>query len=369
MARVVVDLAAAQVRAGWDVVVACPPDGRLPAAASSAGASVVPWRASREVGMWAAGELVRLHRVIGKVLPDLIHLHSAKAGLVGRLALRGSVPTVFQPHAWSFDAVSGPMRLATLSWERFATRWAHSTVCVSAYEADAGARVGVRGPGAVVPNGIDLDRFGPQDDAARVRARNQLGLAHRPTAVCVGRLCPQKGQDRLLSVWPRIRAAVPDAELVLVGDGPQLPALSAMAAAGVRFAGAVADPRPWYAAADVVALPSRWEGMALVQLEAQASARCVVATDVGGAREVLPPGSTAVVPVNDLDALADALVARLTRLDVATAEAAAGRAHVCADYDLRQATARMHEVYRALLVGRPLGGQTLGGGRTLGGRP
>ena len=63
--------------------------------------------------------------------------------------------------------------------------------------------------------------------------------------MCGGRLCRQKGQDQLLAVWPAVRAALPDARLVLVGAGPaaRLP--------GVSFAGTVADVRPWYAAAEL----------------------------------------------------------------------------------------------------------------------
>jgi len=161
----------------------------------------------------------------------------------------------------------------------------------------------------------------------------------------VGRLCRQKGQDLLLAAWPRVRAAVPDARLVLIGDGPAQAELAAAAPPAVLFAGPAVDPRPWYAAADVVVLPSRWEGMALVQLEAMASARCVVATDTGGARELLPDAGAAVIPVGDVPALAGALAARLAEPRLAAAEGAAGRARACAEHDIRQVAARVRRVY------------------------
>ncbi len=344
VARVVSQLLADQVRAGWEVVAACPPAGSLGPRARRAGARVVCWPATRAPGLPVGTEVLRLSAVLDRVRPDLVHLHSSKAGLAGRLAVRGRRPTVFQPHAWSFLAAPGVIRPACVAWERYATRWTHRVVYVSARERADGERLGIRAPGAVVPNGVDVEEFLPQDDGARGRARAELGLGPGPVALCVGRLCWQKGQDLLLAAWPRALAAVPDARLVLVGDGPDRAALAAAAPPGVRFAGPAADPRPWYAAADVVVLPSRWEGMALVQLEAMASARCVVATDTGGAGEVLPDRA-AVVPVGDVAALGSALADRLAAPCVAAAEAAAGRERACARHDIRRVAARVREIY------------------------
>jgi glycosyltransferase involved in cell wall biosynthesis len=93
--------------------------------------------------------------------------------------------------------------------------------------------------------------------------------------------------------------------------------------------------------------------MALVQLEAMASARCLVATDVGGVRESSLAGGAAAVPVGDVDALADALIVRLQHPEVAAAEAAAGRARVCRDHDLARATERMRSAYLDTIAGLP----------------
>jgi glycosyltransferase involved in cell wall biosynthesis len=346
VARVVGQLLADQVRAGCDVVAACPPAGWLGGQASRCGATVLRWGATRSPGPAVAVEAAALARLVAEVKPHLVHLHSSKAGLAGRLALRGRLPTVFQPHAWSFLAASGPLRTACVAWERYATRWTHRVVYVSGRERADGERLGIRGRGVVVPNGVDVEQFSAQDDGARGSARAALGLGPGPIAVCVGRLCWQKGQDLLLAAWPRALATAPDARLVLVGDGPARAALVGNAPPRVLFAGPAEDPRPWYAAADVVVLPSRWEGMAMVQLEAMASARCVIATDVGGARELLPEtGAPAVVPVGDLGALADALAVRLAEPRLAAAEAAAGRERACARHDIRQLAARVRQVY------------------------
>jgi glycosyltransferase involved in cell wall biosynthesis len=355
VARVIGYLVADQLRAGWDVLTACPPDGPLAADTRTLGARLVPWPATRAPGPAVPAETLRLARLVGKVKPDVVHLHSSKAGLAGRLALRGRLPTIFQPNGWSFLAATGALRPAVLAWERYAIRWAHRVVHVSQRERTDAELLGIRGRGVVVPNGVDLDAFTEQDDAARARSRERLGLGAGPIAVCVGRLCRQKGQDVLFAAWPRVRAAVPDARLVLVGDGPDRAALTAAAPPGVVFAGAAGDPRPWYAAADVVVLPSRWEGMSMVQLEAMASARCVLATDVGGVAEALPDGAT-VLPVEDPVAFGEALAARLARPELAAEEATAAGERARSVYDVRRTASRIREVYAEVLGRGVMGG-------------
>ncbi|WP_055566273.1 glycosyltransferase [Streptomyces atriruber] len=347
VARVVVDLAAAQAAAGTDVHVACPPEGFLAGAleALGAGVHVHPWTASRSPGRGLGTEVRDLKRVITAVEPGLVHAHSAKAGLAARLALRGSIPTVFQPHAWSFEAVGGPTAFLARLWERRAARWADRIVCVSEAEWVTGRRAGISGSYAVIPNGVDTDRFAPTgQDVAPVRL-----------VVCVGRLCRQKGQDVLLRAWPTVAAQVPDARLVLVGDGPDDARLRERAGPRVAFAGAADDAAPWYRAADVVVLPSRWEGMALAPLEAMACARPVVVTDVDGARESLPPSHRphALVPPEDPGALAHALVALLRDGELRDALGRRGRQHVLDHHDTRRAAAAVDAVYGELLGTAP----------------
>jgi glycosyltransferase involved in cell wall biosynthesis len=355
VARCVLDLVRHQLAENWDVVVACPREGDLPVEAAAAGVEVVSWEATRNPGPAVASETTRLAGVARRAAPDLVHLHSAKAGLAGRLGLRGKVATVYQPHAWSFLSVEGLLRAGTVQWERRALRWTDRVICVSQAECEEGIRAGLAltGRTMVVPNGIDTERFSPADrDAARAR----LGLGSGPLAVCVGRLSRQKGQDVLLEAWPAVRDVVPAAELVLVGDGPAREELAARAPDGVRFVGRD-DPYDWYTAADVVVLPSRWEGMALVPLEAAACGRGVVVTDVAGSREAVPPGTpSALVPSGDAAALAAAVILRLADRRAADGEGERGRRHVLEHHDVRQTAGRVLDVYDEVLWARSRGG-------------
>ncbi|MFJ6568865.1 glycosyltransferase family 4 protein [Streptomyces sp. NPDC091292] len=362
VARVVADLTRAHHATATDtdtgadgpyrIAVACPQDGPLSRAVRDLGADWYRWEATRSPGPSLAGEVRALARLVDAVRPDVVHAHSAKAGLAARLAVRGRRPTVFQPHAWSFEAVGGATARLALRWERAGARWASRVVCVSAAERATGIAAGIRADWAVVPNGVDTARFAPGDAAtARATLPALDGTGDGPLVVCVARLCRQKGQDVLLRAWETVAAQVPGARLALVGDGPDARRLRTAAPAGVVFAGAAADAADWYRAADLVVLPSRWEGMALAPLEAMACARAVLVTDVDGARESLPPGHApySLVPPEEPGALARAAVGLLRDPGRLAALGRQGRRHVLTTHDVRHAADAVAAVYRGLL--------------------
>lgn len=322
-----------QDRRGWDVTVASPYDGDLPGWLVDTGIRHVAWHATRSPGPSLAGEVHRLGRIVRRVRPDVVHLHSSKAGVVGRLVLRRRCPTLFQPHAWSFAAVDGAMAALALRWERFATRWTDVIVCVSEGECAEGHAAGVRASWLVARNGADLTRYDVPHTDARAQLRDRHGLGEAPTVACVGRLCQQKGQDVLLQAWPAVRRELPAARLLVVGDGPDRDRLLALDSPGVEWVGEVSDVRPWLSMADVVVLPSRWEGLAYSMLEAMAMGRSIVTTAVNGSEDLVSSGAGGVVPVEDAPALAAALVARLADPARAAAEGRAARTLVERHYD------------------------------------
>lgn len=337
-----------QLARGWRVAVASPPqERRLRAAVLSAGGIHYGWRAQRNPGLGLSGEIAQLRTIIKATSPDLIHLHSSVAGLVGRLVVRGRLPTVFQPHGWSFHALKGALRTVGVGWERFGARWADATICVSEGERRAGEAAAVRGRWRVIKNGVDLEAYSEAPPEEKHCARARLGLPPQgPIAVCIGRLSRAKGQDMLVEVWPAVRTAVADARLFLVGDGPERPQLPA--GPGVILVGHREDVGDWIAASDVVALPSRWEGMSLAMLEAMARGRSVVSTDVAGARETIGDAAGAIVDL-DPQQLAAALAERLLHPDLATSEGRAGRRIVEAFHDAQTTLDAVASLYRELV--------------------
>src|SRR4051812_43607599 len=134
-------LVADQAARGYDVHVASPPGPALADRVRALGARHHAWAATRSPGPTVPGEVRRLRAVISRVDPDVVVLHSAKAGLAGRLALRGARPTVYVPHSWSFNAVNGLLAGAATRWEVRASRWTDVVVCVSEDERDRGLAV------------------------------------------------------------------------------------------------------------------------------------------------------------------------------------------------------------------------------------
>lgn len=337
VAAYVAALSSDQQARGWEVTVACPTAGRLPEDLASLGVRRISWPATRSPSASTAVETLRLRRYLHDVGPDVIHLHSSKAGLAGRLAVRGQLPTVFQPHGWSWLAASPRMVPATLAWERTAARWTSLYVCVGDGEAAQGRLHEVRGQFCVVPNGVDLTRYRPAEEGDRLSARKALDVpVDVPLAVCVGRLTRQKGQDWLLTAWETVHAMSPGARLALVGGGELLETLRRQAPSSVTFVGPVNDAYLWYVAADVVVLPSRWEGLPLTLLEALAVGRSVVASDIPGIADAMPEGAGALVRLGDVGALAEAIGHRLKEPQAARAEGRLGAEYAAAEANVQR---------------------------------
>lgn len=154
-----------------------------------------------------------------------------------------------------------------------------------------------------IPNGIDLSRFAPRRGGPRLHGALVVGT--------VAALRPEKNLARLIRAVHALPAKL-NARLVIVGDGPERPALEALAgelglAERVLFTGAVEDPAPLYAEFDIFALSSDTEQMPLSVLEAMAAALPVAATDVGDVRAMLAPANAPHVVPGDHAALAGAL--------------------------------------------------------------
>lgn len=164
---------------------------------------------------------------------------------------------------------------------------------------------------AVVPNGVDVDRFAPRD---RRSSRARLGIEDDRHIVLVpARLVERKGHADLIAALPEVARMVPDTQALCAGSGPLreiLPALASCAGVGdrVRFLGHRDDMPLVMSAADIVCLPSLVEGMPLAAIEAMACARAVVATTVDGVPELIEDGITGrLVPPRDPARLAAVL--------------------------------------------------------------
>lgn len=300
--------------------------------------------AIRRASPWDFRDAAVLIRALRRERISIVHSHlfvgSLFASPLARLArVRAVVETLHLPEVWRMGK-----RLKRSFWlDRQVSRSVNRFVAVSA----AAARHLTDNKGIpahkvrTIFNGRDLGRFHPASVAERREARAALGLGLEPAALLLGRLEPQKGHALMLEAAAVLAQSVPALKIFFAGTGSlehQLRAQcdSAGLAGTVTFLGYRADPELLLAAADIVVMPSFYEGLPLAAIEAMAAARPVVATDIEGIREVVIDGSTGLlVRLGDAHGLALA-IERLVRFPkLAQQLAANGRRRAERHFDVR----------------------------------
>jgi glycosyltransferase involved in cell wall biosynthesis len=275
----------------------------------------------------------QLASAIGRGRPDLVHTHLVHADVYGALTTRTAI--VSTKHN-SDPFRTGPWRFA----ERALARRARRIIAIS----DAVRRFSVEEVGLPAAK-IDVVHYG-LDALPEPWAENPaLPLPEgAPLLLCVARLAPQKGVD----VAIRALVDLPDAALLVLGEGPERPRLEALAgeigvAGRTVLPGRVGDVAALYGRADVVVHPARWEGFGLAMLEGMLAAKPVVAARAASAPELVVDGETGLlVAPDDPAALAGAIREALDRRD---ALGAAGLARARAEFSVERMTERTIEVY------------------------
>jgi glycosyltransferase involved in cell wall biosynthesis len=273
-------------------------------------------------------EAVRRIRALASEV-DIVHMHGARAALFGRLAAlgKGRPRVVYSIHGFAAPHYRWPKRQMLLFLEWWLGRVTDLWVCVSRAERDALLAAGLYDPNRVrvVLNGIDWRKFAGWS-AQRQQTRQSIGIptdAFVVTTVC--RLYRPRDFYTLLEAFRGVRAALHDAHLLIVGDGPQRAQVegwitSLSLQTSVHLLGLRRDVPQILGATDVFVLSSRgWEGLPLTVLEAMASGLPVVASDVGGTREAVThqetgylfaPGDVAALSAHVLGLATEPLLAK-----------------------------------------------------------
>lgn len=307
----------------------------------------------------------RVYRRIAALQLDVIHSqHPFSVGRVAAaIAARLDLPLVYTFHTqYEQYAHYVPFNQTLVRWM---ARWLVTSyadrcdviVCPAPSIVSLLRSYGIRRPVEVVHNGIDLSMF---EHAGPGALRAQWGIVpDAPVALFAGRLAREKNLDFLLEAFRRAAATVPDAHLVLVGDGADAERLRRLAGDAVlsdhvHFAGAVSyqEIPAYYGAADLFVMPSVTEVRPLAILEAMAAGLPVLALDAPGAADTVTSGSDGVLAPYDVDGFADALVHLFTMPEVR--RRLGGQARVTAGrYSFRATARRLAEIYEGLLLTRP----------------
>lgn len=308
-----------------------------------------------------------IRRIVAGEGYDLVHVHTAVAAFVTRLALRGLRRTgrpqvIYTAHGYNFDqTVPTPQRLAFLALERLAARWTDYQVVINRTDEAAALRyrLAPRERICYMPGiGVDLSHYSDaQVSTAELQAlRAELGLQTGERVVLmVAEFIPRKRHADMLRAFARLE--LPDVRLVLVGRGPLMEPTRALAAQlgiaeHVLLLGQRQDIPSLLRAATLLVLPSQQEGLPRSILEAMALGVPVIGSDIRGIRDLIDGGAGMLVPVGDDERLAQALAYMLAHPEAAQAMARRARAKVGA-YELGRIIALHDQLYARALHAAP----------------
>lgn len=342
------DLAEGMQQAGHQVTILIGGEGVVNQRARARGLQIVvlqhlvrPIHPYHDLACW-----FELRRHFNRLQPDIIHLHSSKAGLIGRLAaVKLGIPVLFTAHGWAFtEGVSAASSLLYRLLERWVAPLTDRIITVSEYDRQRALQLSVGSADLLqtVHNGMPAV-------AAAATAANEASHQHN-RLVMVARFEQPKDQQLLLQALSLVKG---DWQLQLIGDGPLLEDARQCAAAlalseRVEFAGARNDVAVQLGRAGIFVLLSRWEGLPLTILEAMRAGLAVVASRVGGVPELVQDGVTGLLVDNEPSAVASALQQLLDDVAVQRQFGQAGQQRFEEYFTFSRMLAQTSAIYREL---------------------
>ncbi len=302
--------------------------------------------------------LVALWRIFRSERPQIVHTHSSKAGILGRLAaaLAGVPIVVHTYHGFGFHDRQHPLLKAVyVLLERACARVTARLVYVSRANAEYAQRHGLgrAADALVIRSGVKLSDFPARVDAAELKMSAGIGR-HKPVVVSIGNLKPQKNAADFVSAAAKVCERIPEARFVFLGDGPQRRTLEARAFAlglegKVLFLGWRRDGAKWLAASDVFALTSLWEGLPRSLVEALRSGLPAVCYATDGVVDVLRDGENGfLVPPGDVDAFARRLALLLEDAPLRRRLGAAAASSIGPEFDVDAMVRAQENLYERL---------------------
>lgn len=336
---------------GFDVTFICDPGPLLQKTAEREGVVGLGVPMKRQPAIFSdLRSLWKMIRLIRRLDPDIVHFSTPKAGLIGSLAsLAIAAPIrLYTLRGMRADGFAGWGARLLTALERIPCRIAHRVICVSESLKNRAVELGISDERKLCvldpqsSNGVDSNRF--RRDPAILESgealRQEIGLpAGVPVIAFVGRLSKEKGVAELMEAFSILRTSFPDLHLLLVGPKESYRGMTDQVHAQmdsdrqIIATGILEDPRPAYAIADCLALPTYREGFPNVLLEAAAMELPVVATRVTGCVDAVVDNETgSLVPPQDANALAEALRRYLQDPELRMRHGVAARERVCREF-------------------------------------
>lgn len=348
---------------GWEVDYAGTP-GKTLEVIRQAGYTVYPIPAlQREIRPWRDFRaLSQLRQVLRQQQYQVVHTHTSKGGILGRLAAKmAGIPAILHTvHGFAFHELSSPFqRLLYVRLEKTAAHWCDRLITVNEEDRLQALKYGIAKPEDIITvyNGIDTQPF----DQALLQVEqssHEHSLVEPGSGLLVGmvaRLAPSKAPLDFIHAASLVLSQRQDVKFVLVGDGPLQSQLEYEVnrlglGDNILFTGFRQDVPQLLAAMDVFVLTTLWEGLPISLLEAMSMAKPVVATRVRGPREVVQHGvSGYLVPPGDPLAVSEAILSLLENKELRLQMGKAGRLLVDSKFHKASMLNHTLEVYSDLL--------------------
>lgn len=308
--------------------------------------------------------LLSIYRLIRRHRYDIVHTHTAKAGMLGRWAARlaGTPLIVHGLHGTTFHpGLSSLVRRIFVTLERVTGSFTDSFISVGEDLRDRYLQEGIASPDryAVVRSGMELDEFfeiGAWSEEEVAEKRRELGLdPHAPVIGYVANLEPRKAHVRAIEVVEELIASHPRIQVLFVGEGFHRNALEEMVAGRgledhIFFTGYRKDIAEVIGSFDIKIFTSQWEGLPQVLVQSAAAGKPIVSFEVEGVREVVHDGVNGfVVSLNDGSAMVDRIRTLLDDLDEARTMGGRGPAIIGDEWLIETMVERTAELYERLL--------------------
>jgi glycosyltransferase involved in cell wall biosynthesis len=305
--------------------------------------------------------LIDLTRFLRKKRYHIVHTHNSKAGFIGRLAAKwAGVPIIVHTvHGFAFhDREPAWRQILFRNLERLASRWCDKMVFISQPLIDWALRDRITRREKIqkIYSGIELDHFKPVPDGEKKALKEAWGISEEaPVVGMVSKLWEGKGHTTLIHAFEGLKQEIPEAVLVIVGEGYLRDQLSDLVdrlglKGSVLFTGFQMDVRRIIATFDVAVLPSFFEGMGRVLLEAMAMGKPLVASSVGGIPDLVHHGKNGLlVTPGSVSELKSGLLTLIRNKALAKEMGKEGRKRISEEFSAGRMAQSIEKLYRELL--------------------
>lgn len=311
----------------------------------------------------------KIKKLIEKFRPDIVHTHAAKSGVIGRLAADAcKVPVIVHTfHGHVFHSYFSKFKTNTfIQIERYLARRSTGIIAISETQKHELADIyHICEPEkiSIIPLGLDLDKFQMHQDMKRAAFRKEFDLEEDDICIgIIGRVVPVKNHSLFVAAAKKVLERTDKSiKFLIIGDGDMRPQMETeFAEAGIDYTYYPIDPRPataictsWQtemdyvlSGLDIVALTSHNEGTPVSLIEAQAAAKPVVSTNVGGVKDVVADNQTGyITDPGDAEAFAEALLKLVNNKEMRDFFGTQGRKFVQANYSYQRLVRDMSEFY------------------------